>query len=102
MAVTVPTHPRPALRIWWLRTPERTFAFLVERMRARFGRIDRLLFVPYALRDHDGYVEAMKGRGVSTPAIGWRASIAVLIQWPPSASRMAATGSGQRWMPSSR
>ena len=46
------------------RTPRAGSGFLVERMRTCFGRIDRLLFVPYALRDHDGYVEAMKGRGL--------------------------------------
>lgn len=45
------------------RTPER-IAFLVARMREHFGTIKRLLFVPYALRDHDGYVEMMRGRGL--------------------------------------
>lgn len=45
------------------RTPERV-AFLAERMRAFFGPIDRILFVPYALRDHDGYLERMRQRGL--------------------------------------
>ena len=45
------------------RTPERV-AFLVERMRAFFGPVDHLLFVPYALHDHDGYLEALRQRGL--------------------------------------
>jgi dipeptidase E len=51
-----------------LRTPERV-AFVVDRMKAFFGLIDRLLFVPYALRDHDAYVELMRQRGL---AAGYR------------------------------
>jgi dipeptidase E len=45
------------------RTPER-IAFLAAQMRSFFGAIDRLLFVPYALRDHDGYVRTMIERGI--------------------------------------
>jgi dipeptidase E len=45
------------------RTPER-IAFLAEQMRALFGSVDRILFVPYALADHDGYVAEMQRRGL--------------------------------------
>src|SRR5262245_62030642 len=45
------------------RTPERV-AFLAGQMRAFFGGVGRLLFVPYALRDHDGYVRALRERGL--------------------------------------
>jgi dipeptidase E len=45
------------------RTPERV-AFLANAMRAFFGDISRLLFVPYALQDHDGYVRSMTERGL--------------------------------------
>jgi dipeptidase E len=45
------------------RTPERV-AFLAEEMRRFFGAAGKLLFVPYALRDHDGYVKAMVERGI--------------------------------------
>jgi dipeptidase E len=45
------------------RTPER-IAFLAERMRAFFGPVERLLFVPYALADHDGYVASLSERGI--------------------------------------
>jgi dipeptidase E len=45
------------------RTPER-IAVLAEQMRAFFGLIRRLLFVPYALADHDAYVRTMIERGV--------------------------------------
>ncbi len=38
--------------------------FLVEHMRAHFGDIPRLLFVPYALADHDGYVTDLTARGL--------------------------------------
>jgi dipeptidase E len=43
------------------RTPERC-AFLAGLMRDFFGEIDRLLFVPYALQDHDRYVQALVER----------------------------------------
>ncbi|MCC6418335.1 MAG: dipeptidase PepE [Gemmataceae bacterium] len=45
------------------RTPERV-SLLAAAMRAFFGDIGRLLFVPYALRDHDGYVKTMTERGL--------------------------------------
>lgn len=45
------------------RTEERV-RLLAESMRAFFGPIRRLLFVPYALADHDGYVRAMTERGL--------------------------------------
>jgi dipeptidase E len=32
-------------------------------MRAFFGRIEQLLFIPYALADHDGYLEVIRTRG---------------------------------------
>jgi hypothetical protein len=45
------------------RTPERV-SLLAAAMRAFFGDVGRLLFVPYALADHDGYVRAMTERGL--------------------------------------
>ena len=39
-------------------------ATLVAEMRAHFGEIDSILFVPYALADHDGYVAALNDRGL--------------------------------------
>lgn len=45
------------------RTAER-IAFLRDQMRACFGSIRTLLFVPYALRDHGAYVEMMRKRGL--------------------------------------
>jgi dipeptidase E len=45
------------------RTAER-IAFLQSQMKAFFGALDRLLFVPYALADHDGYVAVMRERGI--------------------------------------
>jgi dipeptidase E len=45
------------------RAPERV-SLLAGAMRAFFGDVGRLLFVPYALRDHDGYVEALWQRGL--------------------------------------
>jgi dipeptidase E len=45
------------------RTEERV-RFLAERMRAFFGPIRRLLFVPYALADHDAYVRGLIEKGV--------------------------------------
>jgi dipeptidase E len=45
------------------RTEER-IRILTERMRTFFGPIHRLLFVPYALGDHDGYVRVMSERGL--------------------------------------
>lgn len=45
------------------RTPER-IALLTETMRKHFGTIRKLLFVPYALKDHDQYVVSMIQRGI--------------------------------------
>ena len=45
------------------RTPERV-SLLAAAMRAFFGDVGRLLFVPYALADHDGYVKSMTERGL--------------------------------------
>jgi dipeptidase E len=45
------------------RTPERVH-LLATAMRAFFGDVGRLLFIPYALRDHDGYVKDMTERGL--------------------------------------
>ncbi len=45
------------------RTPERV-ALLTEQMRSFFGSVRRLLFVPYALADHDGYVRGLTDRGI--------------------------------------
>jgi dipeptidase E len=45
------------------RTPERV-VLLAEQMRAFFGPVTRLLFVPYALADHDGYVKSLIERGL--------------------------------------
>jgi len=36
---------------------------LVQEMRAFFGEIERILFLPYAAHDHDGYVERMHEAG---------------------------------------
>jgi dipeptidase E len=46
------------------RTPER-IAFLAGQMQAFFGKVERLLFIPYALRDHDEYVRDMTERGIN-------------------------------------
>jgi dipeptidase E len=46
------------------RTPERV-QFLTEQMRAFFGPIGSLLFVPYALADHEGYVATLTERGIN-------------------------------------
>jgi dipeptidase E len=45
------------------RTPER-IAVLTEAMRSFFGGVRRLLFVPYALADHDGYLKGIAERGL--------------------------------------
>jgi dipeptidase E len=44
-----------------LRTEERV-SVLAEQMRGFFGPVARLLFIPYALRDHDGYLETILTR----------------------------------------
>lgn len=46
------------------RTPER-IALLTQCMRAHFGAVSRLLFVPYALADHDGYVAKLTELGLN-------------------------------------
>ena len=46
------------------RTPER-IALLREQMRPHFGQVPRLLFIPYALRDHNAYVQSMTERGLN-------------------------------------
>jgi dipeptidase E len=46
------------------RTPER-IASLTTAMRGHFGAIRRLLFVPFALADHDGYVRIIIERGLN-------------------------------------
>jgi dipeptidase E len=46
------------------RTPERV-EFLVREMRAHFGAVRRILFVPYALADHDAYVDLLTQRGLN-------------------------------------
>jgi dipeptidase E len=43
------------------RTEERV-NYLSEQMRAFFGDVERLLFLPYALQDHDGYVQTILQR----------------------------------------
>ncbi len=45
------------------RTPER-IAFFSEQIRSLLGDVDRVLFLPYALRDHDAYLEMMATRGL--------------------------------------
>ena len=45
------------------RTDDRK-ATLVAEMQSHFGEIDSILFVPYALADHDGYVTALNERGL--------------------------------------
>jgi dipeptidase E len=44
------------------RTPERV-ALLAGQMRSFFGRLERLLFVPFAQADHDDYVQRTIDRG---------------------------------------
>jgi dipeptidase E len=46
------------------RTLER-IALLTSQMRSFFGAAGKLLFVPYALADHDGYLEKMAERGLN-------------------------------------
>jgi len=45
------------------RTPER-IALLTQNMKSHFGSIRKLLFVPYALQDHDLYVQTLLQRGL--------------------------------------
>jgi dipeptidase E len=46
------------------RTPERVAGW-AEQMRSALGGTSRVLFVPYALADHDGYVRTMNERGLN-------------------------------------
>jgi dipeptidase E len=46
------------------RTPERV-SLLCEHMKSHFGDIERILFIPYALADHDGYVAMLNERGLN-------------------------------------
>ncbi len=46
------------------RTPERVL-LLAEQMHSFFGPMQRLLFVPYASSDHDGYVRLLAERGLN-------------------------------------
>jgi dipeptidase E len=46
------------------RTPER-IQFLAQTMRAFFGPIQRILFIPFALQDHDGYVRGLIEKGIN-------------------------------------
>jgi dipeptidase E len=46
------------------RTEER-IRFLTTQMRTFFGTVDRLLFIPYALHDHDAYLNVMIERGIN-------------------------------------
>jgi dipeptidase E len=45
------------------RTPER-IVFLADLMRQFFGPIRQLLFLPYALQDHDRYVQTLTEKGI--------------------------------------
>jgi dipeptidase E len=47
-----------------IRTPERV-AVWCEQVRAALGNVRRVLFVPYALADHDGYVRVLVERGLN-------------------------------------
>src|SRR5262245_2477654 len=47
-----------------LRTPERV-AVWAHEVQAVLGDIQRVLFVPYALADHDGYVRVLTERGIN-------------------------------------
>ncbi len=46
------------------RTPQRV-QFLAEEMKLFFGPVRRLLFIPYALQDHDRYLQTMTERGIN-------------------------------------
>ena len=46
------------------RTPER-INLLAQHVRADFGGVRRVLFFPYALRDHDAYLEGMVAKGLN-------------------------------------
>lgn len=42
---------------------EESVRFLGEQVRSLFGDVDRVLFVPYALQDHDRYVQLLTEKG---------------------------------------
>ncbi len=46
------------------RTPER-IAKLQAHLRAHLGAVEQILFIPYALHDHDKYVQTMLERGIN-------------------------------------
>lgn len=46
------------------RTPER-IANLRTRLCAHLGKIDQILFIPYALHDHDKYLQVLTERGLN-------------------------------------
>jgi peptidase E len=46
------------------RTPER-IALLSAEMQNFFGPIERLLFIPYALADHDGYLRGLTEKSIN-------------------------------------
>jgi dipeptidase E len=46
------------------RTPERVVMF-ADALHSFLGPVQRLLFVPYALADHDGYVKTIEKRGLN-------------------------------------
>jgi dipeptidase E len=46
------------------RTPERVAAW-AKQMRSALGPVRRVLFIPYALADHDGYIRGMTERGLN-------------------------------------
>ncbi len=39
--------------------------FLIDQMRAFFGDIDKILFVPYAIAKHDWYLERLEETGLN-------------------------------------
>ena len=72
------------------RTPERV-ALWSDQMRSVLGPVSRVLFVPYALADHDGYLRTITERGLhagyplegihlaSDPAAAVREAEAILV-----------------------
>jgi dipeptidase E len=56
------THMPILLGSGGFRTPER-IALLQEQMRSFFGSIRRLVFLPYAIADHDAYLKTALERG---------------------------------------
>jgi dipeptidase E len=46
------------------RTPER-IQFLASQMRDFFGAVKKILFVPFALHDHDAYVKTLCDKGIN-------------------------------------